>query len=211
LWASRAGCSKMGYRRVHEIVSFQWLKILSHGIIIWQSPPAHQVYHEEHATMITTTDLDRIDTSYFQIIEVKEYTLVLRSRNTGHYWSLLERIANGCRTFVISHKHHDRDPYHFQVIRGSADGGIGAAVEYIMHHDEEHLCRLREKEIRRERGRERRLEARGELPHCGKNLPHSGKLPHCRELPHCGKNLPHCGELPHCVELPHCGELPEQV
>ena len=79
--------------------------------------------------MITQTDLDNIDTSYFQIIEVKPYTLTLRSRNTGHYWALQERIANGCRTFLISHRHHEKDPYHFQNIRGSADGGVGAAVE----------------------------------------------------------------------------------
>lgn len=51
--------------------------------------------------MITPTDLDRIDLSYFDIVSIKPYPLTIRSQSTGHYWSLLERISNGCRTFVI--------------------------------------------------------------------------------------------------------------
>ena len=108
--------------------------------------------------MITSADISSIDTSYFEIVEVKDYTLTFRSANTGHYWALLERMANGHRTFLISHRHHEKDPYHFQKIRGSADGGINAAIEYIMHHDEDYISRLREKELRRERLRLERLE-----------------------------------------------------
>ena len=108
--------------------------------------------------MITSADISSIDTSYFEIAEVKDYTLTLRSKNTGHYWALLERIANGHRTFLISHRHHEKDSYHFQNIRGNADGSIHAAIEYIMHHDEDYISRLREKELRRERLRLERLE-----------------------------------------------------
>ena len=108
--------------------------------------------------MITIADISLIDTSYFEIVEVKDYTLTLRSKNTGHDRALLERIANGHRTFLISHRHHEKDPYHFQKIRGSADGGIHAAIEYIMHHDEDYISRLREKELRRKRWRLERLE-----------------------------------------------------
>jgi len=108
--------------------------------------------------MITSADISSIDTSYFEITEVKDYTLTLRSKNTGHYWALLERIANGHRTFLISHRHHEKDSYHFQNIRGNADGSIHAAIEYIMHHDEDYISRLREKELRRERLRLERLE-----------------------------------------------------
>jgi hypothetical protein len=112
--------------------------------------------------MITSADISSIDTSYFEIVGVKDYTLTFRSANTGHYWALLERMANGHRTFLISHRHHEKDPYHFQKIRGSADGGINAAIEYIMHHDEDYISRLREKELRRERGRLERLERLGQ-------------------------------------------------
>ena len=112
--------------------------------------------------MITSADISSIDTSYFEIVEVKDYTLTFRSANTGHYWALLERMANGHRTFLISHRHHEKDPYHFQKIRGSADGGSNAAIEYIMHHDEDYISRLREKELRRERGRLERLERLGQ-------------------------------------------------
>ncbi len=110
--------------------------------------------------MITSADISSIDTSYFEIVDVKDFTLIIRSRNTGHFWALLERMANGHRTFLISHKHHETDPYHFQKIRGSADGRINAAIEYIMHHDKDYISRLREKKLKRERGRLERLERR---------------------------------------------------
>ena len=49
--------------------------------------------------MITKNDLAAIDTYYFDVIGVKEYSIELRSKNTGHYWYLLERVYNGQRSF----------------------------------------------------------------------------------------------------------------
>ena len=64
--------------------------------------------------MIDQVDIDFIDENHFEIIGKKPYTLVIRSRSTGHYWSLLEQVYNGHRTFQICHKHKEAEPYHPQ-------------------------------------------------------------------------------------------------
>ena len=95
--------------------------------------------------MIGRTDLSAIDTDYFSIIGIKEYTLVLRSRNTGHDWYLLEQVYNGHRTFLIHHRHDATKPYHPQTNRPT----IEACCEYIKGHDAFHLERTRKKTLRR--------------------------------------------------------------
>lgn len=95
--------------------------------------------------MINQEDIIEIDREYFDIIGEKDFVLVLRSRSTGHYWSLLEQVYNGHRTFRISHKHKASDPYHFQRNKPS----VAACCEYIRDHDEYHLERIRKKEERR--------------------------------------------------------------
>ena len=101
------------------------------------------------AIMIERTDIELIDRNYFEIIERSGYTLALRSLTTGHYWFLLERLANGHRTFMISHKHHIADPYHLQTYRPS----ISVCCEYIRDHDAYHQEQERIKEERRARRR----------------------------------------------------------
>ena len=96
--------------------------------------------------MLERTDLLAIDKDYFDFIEAKDYSLVLRSRNTGHYWYLLEQEYNGSRSFLIHHKHNASKPYHPQKNRPS----IEACCEYIMSHDAFHLDRARKKERRRQ-------------------------------------------------------------
>ena len=95
--------------------------------------------------MLERTDLQVIDKDYFDIIEAKDYSLVLRSKNTGHYWYLLEQEYNGNRSFLIHHKHNASKPYHPQKNRPS----IEACCEYIMSHDAFHLDRVRKKDQRR--------------------------------------------------------------
>ena len=95
--------------------------------------------------MIKNTDLNNVKVGYFHIIEVKEYSLVLRSKNTGHYWYLLEQEANGHRTFKISHKHNLSDPYHVQRSKPTIDD----CCEYIMSHDAFHLERIKKQKERR--------------------------------------------------------------
>lgn len=95
--------------------------------------------------MITKADISTIDRGYFDIIETREYFLVLRSKNTGHCWYLLEQEANGHRTFQIKHRHNKTAPYHPQKNKVN----IAACCEYIKDHDAFHLERARKKKEHR--------------------------------------------------------------
>lgn len=97
--------------------------------------------------MIEKIDIDGIDTDYFDIIEKKEYGIVLRSQCTGHYWYLLEQEYNQHRTFQIYHRHHASDPYHLQKNRPTIEG----CCDYIKNHDVYHLKTLRKKEEHRKK------------------------------------------------------------
>lgn len=96
--------------------------------------------------MIDRIDIEAIDKEYFEIMEIKDYILVLRSRNTGHFWSLLEQEYNGCRTFQIRHKHKEEAPYHSQKNRPS----VAACCDYIKSHDAYQLKKDCEKKKRRQ-------------------------------------------------------------
>lgn len=97
--------------------------------------------------MIEQSDIEIVDKEYFEIMESKDYVLVLRSRNTGHFWCLLEQEYNGCRFFQIRHRHHAENPYHIQKSRAT----IADCCEYIQSHDAYHLKKERRKEERRQR------------------------------------------------------------
>ena len=91
--------------------------------------------------MIKNKELVSIDHAYFDILETTPFFIVLRSKNTGHYWHLLLQIRNGHQSFFISHKHHKTDSYHPQACRGS----IKYSCQYIKEHDTFHLQRMQRK------------------------------------------------------------------
>ena len=97
--------------------------------------------------MIDNDDIAAIDTKYFDINEQRSYSLTLQSRNTGHYWYLLERVYNSNRSFLIYHKHNIKDAYHSQ----KSGQNISVCCEYIKEHDAFHLERAKKKNERRER------------------------------------------------------------
>lgn len=97
------------------------------------------------STMISEHQINGIDKSYFSILEATPFYLVLQSKNTGHYWHILESTAAGHTSFRIQHKHHREDSYHQQTSAPS----IEAACTYIMKHDAFHLERKKLKEARR--------------------------------------------------------------
>ena len=103
--------------------------------------------------MIGPSDLAAVDRQYFEVIGSNEYCITLRSLNTLHEWHLLERIANGNRTFVIRHRHGPSGPYHLQRSRPTVE----ACCDYIMDHDRYHLEKVR-------RQKEQRLKRLGLLP-----------------------------------------------
>lgn len=94
--------------------------------------------------MIDELDIKKIDIHYFEIITITLYYVVIISKNTGHYWHLLEQIANGHRTFMIRHKHHKSDPYHVQTNRST----IASCCEYIRSHDDYHIEKVRKRKER---------------------------------------------------------------
>ncbi len=102
--------------------------------------------------MIELKELLAIDTDWVEIICLREYSVVLHSRVTGHDWYLLEQEANGHRTFQISHRHEPSKPFHPQKNRPS----IESCCEYIKDHDTFHLKRIKHKEEMRKRSRYRR-------------------------------------------------------
>lgn len=95
--------------------------------------------------MIEPADLEAVDRHYFEIIGSSKYYVTLRSRNTEHEWHLLERIANGYRTFVISHRHRSSEPFHLQRTRPT----IAESCEYIKDHDVYYLEKIRKQKERR--------------------------------------------------------------
>ena len=95
--------------------------------------------------MISKKDVQSINTDYFCIIEATPFYMVLQSKNTGHYWHLLESTAAGHTSFRIQHKHHREDSFHPQTSAPS----IEAACRYIYSHDAFHCERKKMKEARR--------------------------------------------------------------
>lgn len=98
--------------------------------------------------MIGPSDLAAIDRQYFEVIGNNDYCITLRSLNTMHEWHLLERIANGCTTYVISHRHGPSGPYHLQRTMPTVE----SCLDYIKNHDAYHLEKIRkQKELRLKR------------------------------------------------------------
>ena len=95
--------------------------------------------------MITPKDLRSIDRTYFDVIETTPFYLVLRSKNTGHFWYLLEQEYRCFRSFKVSHKHHKADSYHPQTCSASVED----CCLYIKRHDAYHLKRVRRKQLKR--------------------------------------------------------------
>lgn len=88
--------------------------------------------------MFTKEDFRKIDKKYFIILQKTAFYLDLKSKNTGHSWSIYSsQIDPLHRSLVIRHKHHDKDEYHPQLRYHPKD--IVAAQKMIMAHDEWHL------------------------------------------------------------------------
>lgn len=82
--------------------------------------------------MITKEELNELKESYFEVLQAGAFAIILKSKNTGHYWHLLEREYPTFRHFAIYHKHNADDVYHAQ---GTACD-LATAVSGIMSHDE---------------------------------------------------------------------------
>ena len=82
--------------------------------------------------MITKEELKEVEENYFEVLQAGAFAVTLKSKNTGHYWHLLEREYPTFRHFMVYHKHNDSDEYHAQ---GTACD-MAAALTEIKAHDE---------------------------------------------------------------------------
>lgn len=77
--------------------------------------------------MFITSDLFFMD--WFTVIAARpEDFYELKSSNTGHYWQLIWSKD----TYIMMHKHHEEDEYHYQTCIGT----LFDCVLYIVSHDE---------------------------------------------------------------------------
>ena len=81
--------------------------------------------------MFDARDFECLDPNYFQIINVNDYDVTVRSRNTGHYWYLHNPEYSEQGTVIIFHKHKASHPYHQH---GRANT-LWQAVRSIRGHD----------------------------------------------------------------------------
>ena len=83
--------------------------------------------------MFEKKDFENVDREYFQVINETCYHLTLKSKNTGHTWNIACIENPHGKSFVISHKHNDNDPFHLQP--GFHPRSIQEAQEMIKTHD----------------------------------------------------------------------------
>jgi hypothetical protein len=85
--------------------------------------------------MFDARDFECLDPKYFQIINMNEYDVTVKSRNTGHYWYLHNPEYPERGTVIIFHSHHadriGRIRYH---LHGRANT-LRQAVRSIRGHD----------------------------------------------------------------------------
>lgn len=82
--------------------------------------------------MYSATDLSIINSTYFNIIDLRINHCEIESRNTHHCWKIIPTPDNH---FVLYHKHHQADPYHQQTVCMS----IQDCLLDIANHDEYQL------------------------------------------------------------------------
>ena len=77
----------------------------------------------------------KIDSNYFETIEVSSFCVTLRSKNTGHYWHIENADSDKFRSCKIYHRHNTTDPYH---LHGHA-GTFAGCITVIKEHDKYQL------------------------------------------------------------------------
>lgn len=81
--------------------------------------------------MISKDELKFIDTQYFEVIQMGCYNIYIQSKNTKHFWGILEEKYPTFRHFQIYHKHRNHNEYH----RHSDAKNLAMALKHIKEHD----------------------------------------------------------------------------
>ncbi len=86
-----------------------------------------------------------IDSNYFEIINRNYYVVTIRSKNTGHYWHIVNSDeTNYRRTCYIYHKHKTEDQYHYHGCHRTLD----ICLKSIYCHDSQVIRRKKENKKR---------------------------------------------------------------
>ena len=103
--------------------------------------------------MFTQEDIGQLNRVYFDIIQITGYHIVVRSRNSKHFWDIeCVELFHGGRQIIIKHKHNDSDSFHVQ--KGCHPRNIREAQNLIKSHDGYFL---KKKAIKREMLQKKRM------------------------------------------------------
>jgi hypothetical protein len=72
-----------------------------------------------------------IDSDYFEVIGASIFCVTLRSKNTGHYWHIVNADGRNYRSCNIYHRHHSEGPYHLHGHKGT----LSKCIDDIKAHD----------------------------------------------------------------------------
>ena len=84
--------------------------------------------------MITFKEINAISSSYFDIIEKRVDFVVLKSKNTNHFWVIRKYVSQKYTSIIVEHKHQASEQYHVQQRWHPRD--VKGAVRLIKAHDE---------------------------------------------------------------------------
>ena len=88
--------------------------------------------------MFNQHDFDKIDRTYFDVLQISGYHIILKSKNTKHIWDLyFKETQIGKSSIIISHKHNDTDPFHEQAQMHPKS--VDEAQLLIKDHDRWHI------------------------------------------------------------------------
>ena len=80
--------------------------------------------------MFDMKELEALDTTYFSVLYKDPFDITIRSKNTGHFWTLHSPDCPENNVVVIFHSHH-AEPFH---IHGRTRT-LRQAVRGIKRHD----------------------------------------------------------------------------
>lgn len=81
--------------------------------------------------MISQEELQMIDNQYFNVIQKSCFIISLQSKNTKHYWNIVEEEFPHFRHFKVYHKHNQSDEFH----RHRDRGNLSLVLQDIIDHD----------------------------------------------------------------------------
>lgn len=102
---------KNGYRRTKPCTFWQKYilrgKSENHGTKVEM-----KMWFRNGLQMFQTSEIQKLDASYFNIVLTGDYDVTIQSKNTGHYWYLHNTEYPVEESCIIFYKHKASHPYH---------------------------------------------------------------------------------------------------